>query len=520
MKKIIAFAAFAAALVTAASCVKERSNAPVQTTTKVLTLGFEENALDTKTYVRDYKAGTIWWSTNAVDKVIYVFDKDAAKYTFASTSTTTEATREFSCDSWPAGAEPQFVLWSGKQATGSSPDASSVSGSVISGLSLPAAQTIGNANSFAINANIAVMKEGDTALRNVFGYIRYTVPAVNELAGIKAVSVTADEDLAGNVQIDYSGADPVATIVSGGVKSVSATTRYKEGYQAGTYYLVVPAGTYHNVKFTITPFAEGADVSSQDAAAGTPFTLNSKNDVVVERGKYTDAGTLPVADPNAGGSGGGEDDDDDDIEWPNDEDAFDYGVAKGEEKAAAYPSDELTAQGITNKSVLDEGATATLDKVTYYGNMTFYGSRWTTGFKPKPTAWLGNYTNIIPQNYCFSWKVNRPGKFLYYISVANDQTIERGVIYKLAVVKTVAGDTVAEILDTYQPVSSDEYDLVRQPWNNPQYYHEFVVTKDDLLGIDEAATLYFFAEQSLGKTNISVHHHPIKWTPTAKETTN
>ena len=110
MKKIIAFAAFAAALVTAASCVKERSNAPVQTTTKVLTLGFEENALDTKTYVRDYKAGTIWWSTNAVDKVIYVFDKDAAKYTFASTSTTTEATREFSCDSWPASAEPQFVL--------------------------------------------------------------------------------------------------------------------------------------------------------------------------------------------------------------------------------------------------------------------------------------------------------------------------------------------------------------------------------------------------------------------------
>ena len=519
MKKIIAFAAFAAALVTAASCVKERSNAPVQTTTKVLSLGFEENAPDSKTYIRDYKIGNVWWSTNAVDKVIYVFDKDANKYTFASTSTTTEATREFSCDSWPTEAEAKFVLWSGKQATGSNPDASTVSGSVISGLSLSSAQTIGNANSFSLSANIAVMKEGDTALRNVFGYIRYTVPAVNTLAGIKAVSVSADEDLAGNVQINYSGADPVATIVSGGVKSVSATTRFKEGYQPGTYYLVVPAGTYHNVKFTITPFAEGADVSSQDAAAGTPFTLNVKGDVVVERGKYTDAGTLPVSDPNAGGSGGGEDDDDDDIEWPTDEDAFDYGVEKNKEKTAAYPEAERTALGIANNYTIAKGNSVTLDKVTYFGQMVFYGNRWTSGSHPKPDAWMTGYENIIPQTFCVSWKVNRPGKLQYYISVGSQTTIDRGIIYKLAILKTVGGDTTAEILDTFEP-TADQIDLARQPWNNPQFYHEFVISKDDLLGIDEAATLFLFHTQKQEKSNIQVHEFPIKWTPTAKETTN
>ena len=535
MKKIIAFAAFAAALVTAASCVKERSNAPVQTTTKVLTLGFEENALDTKTYVRDYKIGNIWWSTNAVDKVIYVFDKDANKYVFASTSTTTEATREFSCDSWPTGAEPQFVLWSGKQASGSAPDASSVSGNVISGLSLSSAQTIGNANSFALNANIAVMKEGDTALRNVFGYIRYTVPAVNELAGIKAVSVTADEDLAGNVQIDYSGADPVATIVSDGVKSVSATTRFKDGYQAGTYYLVVPAGTYHNVKFTITPFAEGADVSSQDAAAGTPFTINAKGDVVIERGKFTSAGELPVADPNAGGSGGGEDDDDDDIDWPNDADAFDYGVAKGTTKfETTYPdgervfysheynvqlelgnSDELDEHG-RKKRFLPLGDDCTINGITYYGRLYFYGNRMTTESTPGPSSWMDGYANIIPTSSAISWKINRPGILSYYAAAANQTAIDRGVIYRVAILKTVAGDTSAEIVYNYTPSVWDPFD--RKPQNHPEAYFDLEITKDMLLGIDEAATIYLWAAQSTGKLNIQIHHFPFKWTPTAKET--
>ena len=509
MKKIFAFAACAVALAAVVSCNKEISSVPV--TTKTLTLGFEERLPDSKTYVQSVDAGTIYWGTTSQDKIIYVFDAAGTKYNFVSTATAAEATRTFTCDTWPVDAEAGFVVWSGKTATGSSPDATTVSGNTISGLSLPATQNISNAHSFAGNANIAVMKPGDSVLRNAFGYIRYTVPEVEGYAAIKAVAIEADENLAGNVEIDYSGSDPVATVVSGGSKSASATTRFKNGYQAATYYLIVPAGTYHNFKITITPFANGADRTDQNAASGTPFTLSAKNAVVVERGKYTDAGTLPYVNPNPE-----EDDEDDDIEWPEDEDAFDYGVNKGTQKTASYPESERTALGIANNYVILDAASVTLDKVTYYGKCTFYGNRWTTDSKPGPSVWMDGYTNVIPQNLCFCWKINRPGKFLYFPCVGNTTTIERGVVYKIAILKTIGGDTTAEIVTTYTP-TAEEFDTTRQPWNHEDMYLEFEITKDQILGIDEAATVYLWGAHPAGKLNVQIHHFPIKWTPTAKQ---
>ena len=510
MKRFLAIAAFAAALVASVSCNKEMNVVP--TTTKTLSVGFESRTPDSKTYVRDVNAGTIWWANTNTDKILYVFDAAGTKYNFVSTSTTSEATREFTCDTWPVDAEVKFALWSGKVATGSDPDASTVSGNIISGLRLPSAQSINNAHSFANNANIAVMKEGDTSLRNVFGYIRYTIPAVNDLASIKNVSITADEDLAGNVQVDYSGDAPVATVVSGGAKTVSANTRYKDKYEAGTYYLIVPAGTYHNVKITITPFAQGADPTDQNAATAAPFTLTAKNAVVVERSKYTDAGTLPYVNPN----GGEEEEEDDDIEWPEDEDAFDYGLNKGVQKTAEYPESERTTLGIASNYVLADATSVTLGKVTYYGKCTFYGNRWTTDSKPGPSVWMDGYTNVIPQNLCFSWKINRPGKFLYFPCVGNQTTIDRGVVYKIAILKTVGGDTTAEIVTTYTP-TAEEFDITRQPWNHEDMYLEFEITKDQILGIDEAATVYLWAAHPAGKLNVQIHHFPIKWTPTAKQ---
>ena len=523
MKKIIALAAFAAALVATVSCNKEQTVLLSPTTTKTLNIGFEERTPATRTYVKDAAAGTIWWGQSEVDTVIYVFDASCTKYAFTSKSRTPEATRTFSCTTWPNNAEPTFVVWSGKLANGTSnPDATTVDGDIISGLTLPSTQYNDHASSFAFNTNIAVMKAGDAALRNVLGYIRYTVPEKDGYATIKNVKIEADEFLAGPVQIDYSGAAPVATIAGSGQKVVNADINFstEAGYEAGSYYMTVAPGTYHNLKITITPFADNADRSQKNAMAGAAFTLEAKGDVVVERGKYTDAGELPYVDPN-------EEEEDDDIEWPTDPTAFDYGYTKGVSHEATYPAEERNAYNPVIKSNFKLGSSSgiyqcTLDRVTYYYVLTFNSNRWTTGGVTGPNEWKDMegeaYDNIVPQNRCFSWKVNRPGKFKYFLCVNSQTDIDRAVSYRVVLLKTVSGVTTAEVLIDYTPdPSTQAIDMTRQPWNHPECYVEFEVPKEKLLGIDEAATLYFYHYSKGNKGNIIANHFPIIWTPTAKE---
>ena len=57
-------------------------------------------------------------------------------------------------------------------------------------------------------------------------------------------------------------------IVADGSKSLTVNMHQQgSDYEAGTLYAVLPAGTYHNLKVTLTP------------VSGDPFTLNSKGEV-------------------------------------------------------------------------------------------------------------------------------------------------------------------------------------------------------------------------------------------------
>jgi hypothetical protein len=528
MKKFIAIAAFAAALVATVSCNKEQNNDSTLTTTKTLSFGFENP--DSKTYVNDPASGTIWWGVSDVDKVVFVFDENCTKYPFVSTSTTPEAVRDFSCETWPVNAQQSFVVWSGRYISGTSQnDETTVDGDIINGLVLPNIHYNDHASSFAYNTNVAVMKPGDTALRNVFGYIRYTIPATDGFASIKNVSIQADEFLAGPVQIDYSGSVPVATIVGAGQNSVNADANFNGGYEAGSYYMTVPAGTYHNVKITITPFTKSADRTQKNAITGAPFTLSAKADVVVERGKFTDAGELPYVDPN-------EEEEDDDVEWPTDKDTFDYGYPKGSKHTASYPADDRKApeivavygeNGIKNNSQIrnEEGylPTVTLDKVTYYYVMTFQDDRWKTGQVAGPNVWMDSYEGIIPQNRCFSFKINRPGKLRYFCSAEDEKFLSRGIMYTLSLLKTVSGDESAKILYDIEPETTN-IGVMKKPYQTgtDNYWLELEVTKEDLMGIDEAATLYFFHHTkkyltSSSPQTVQVRHCKFEWIPAAKE---
>ena len=333
---------FAAMAIPLLSCEREPSDE--SETQIVITTGFEDqmpsvNPSGTKTYVAG--GSEIRWSTSTVDKRIFVFDTKGGKSTFTSSSTTSERVRTFS-GSITAGSSVKYVLWHGQtdnsklteSAGGSGTESMSEGGSavldtkaalvspssVISGscLTLSSNQTVTNTNSFAGDANISVMKGGEECLKSVFGYLRYRIPlsalesdntdalkSAGGVATIKSIKITADEDIAGQVEIDYNGDDPVTRIVSGGSKSITVTTRWQTRspahYEPGLYYAVLPVGTYHNVSIEITPFANGA--TSQNAATATPFTIYCRGEVVVERGKYTDLGTLPLQRPTSSNPG-------------------------------------------------------------------------------------------------------------------------------------------------------------------------------------------------------------------------
>lgn len=288
----------ALAVLAVISCGKETDvDAPCRSGELTISAGFETPGSpdpDTKTFV--YNGSQIRWGNAAADKVIYVFDTHGAKNTFNSTSVSAGSRRSFA-GSISEGSEMDLILWTGKTPDN---DCSELSGSpaVLSGPSLEVVnpQQIEYSNSFATDANIAVMHYGEEKLKSVFGYIRYTVPAWPDgSATIKSITITADEDLAGRVEIDCSGTDPVARIVSGGTKSLTVNTAWttKNGgyYEPGTLYAVLPAGTYHNMKVSITPFAGSS--ASRDAATSAPIIINCKGDVVVRRGCFSNLGTLP-----------------------------------------------------------------------------------------------------------------------------------------------------------------------------------------------------------------------------------
>ena len=280
-----------------------------------ITAGFETpSGPETKTYV---EAGTsISWSRG--DNTIFVFDSAKNKNIFTCSNEESDSvspTRTFT-GSITEGSTIEYILWTGKKNSdqselkqipgGPTGNESITEGGngyiewdytksidyglkdVFEGVSLPSIQALNNINSFAPDANIAIMKKGDHAFKSVCGYIRFTIPQnASGFSDIDSVTFHANENLAGKLQIDYNGDSPIATIVDeNGSKEVTVRAQYKDGhYKAGTLFAVVPAGTYTGFTITVKPIS------------GTPFTLSSSRNVVVVRGQYTDCGTLPTTAP-------------------------------------------------------------------------------------------------------------------------------------------------------------------------------------------------------------------------------
>ncbi len=514
MKKISTIATL---LLAAVACLKEQPGASGNSFT--IQAGFEQQP-ETKTYVKDANAGTIWWGSGGPDRVLYAFDASDTKVIFTSASTTAEAVRTFSSDSW-SGGDWKYAIWTGKS---SSEDQCSLEGDVFSGLSVKNPQTINNSSSFNNQANIAVMKPGDGVLRNVFGYLRFTIPAwpeTTKIAAIKSVVFSADENVAGDIQIDYSGAEPVASIVANAnaTDSLTLNTRWKNqgptGYEAGMVYMVLPAGTYHNAKLTITPFAEKPDV--QTAAVGESFTVNFVGDVTVKRSKYTDCGILPTEAPAEP-----EPEPDPEFTWPNDADAFDYDMIPDETRKASFTG----MSNIIGSGTQPISSTITVNDVTYGGpGLQFAGNRITAN--KVANEWSTEFPNIVPSSRYMSFKINKPGHLRFYPAPASkDGAVLRVPTFYLALVTKVNGVTSAKIVQTCTPTeladgTDSEFRKDAKIYSNEfqKYWVTLSVSEEDLTGIDEAATVYLYHRNPAVNT-LLVHYWPLEWTVSDEISTN
>ena len=513
--RTISIASLAIAMMTGFSCAKEVQAAKGDYITKTIEVGFEDsedNADASKTYLANN--AQIRWSSSGTDKIIYVFDESGKRYDFTSTATSASATRSFSCSTWPTDAKIKMVLWSGK---GSSSEKSVLNGWTLSGesLAIKTTQAPSMSSSFDATTGIAVMKPGDKKMRSVLGYLRYSVGKFPDgvSAAIKSVTISADENLAGKISIDYSGKDPVASIVSDGVKSITANTRYanKNGvtYEPGYVYVGMLPGTYHNVKLTITAFKEDPKAKDEDGSNSLePFTVSLPGEMVIVRGKFTAvAHDLPNVKPEPAQAD----------PWPSEATAFDYGMQPGVSRTASYDKEELADYGVASSpsEMRAVNQPVITNNVTYGGpGITFYGNRMTVS---AVSSFDSNYPNVIPASRYISFKINRPGSIKFYGAPGSTTK----ATYYVALLTKVEGTTSAKILHqitpTEQPDGSDsanrtDANIYSEGWQ--KYWVTLNITAEDLGKIDEAATVYLFQKGN------SVHYWPFIWTSDANNPVN
>ena len=196
------------------------------------------------------------------------------------------------------------------------------------------------------------------------------------------------------------------------------------------------------------------------------------------------------------------------FEWPNDSTAFDYELDLNESRRAEYPEADRLAAGVTGQGALS--GPALIDGITYCGpGVTFYGNRMTID-QVKSTHWSEEYPDIIPSQRYLSFKINRPGTVSFYQSTGS--ALDRVPTYYLAVSTTVNGVKTVKVVDEVTPAEMTDV----RPGNSyaeeyMKYHVTLTVSKEDMEGITEAATVYIYHTNSKYNT-ILIHYYPLTWT--------
>lgn len=218
------------------------------------------------------------------------------------------------------------------------------------------------------------------------------------------------------------------------------------------------------------------------------------------------------------------------VTWPTAQEGdYDYNIAPGATHKASMAATGFEAW-IGNGYDKDNGkkitGVITADGMTYGGpGLQYAGNR--VALDKLVDQWSDEYEDIIPSARYFAFKVNRPGTLRFYPAVvttdnpsASPEGTPRTPTYNLAIVKKVNGETTAEILYSIVPdpeniansndtANRSDANIKSEGWQH--YWVSFTVTKEDLLGIDEAATLYLYHMNPKVNT-LSINYWPLEWT--------
>lgn len=289
MKKLFILLLAAVAAVT--SCSKGGPRTPSEpSSTQVLTkspgmqavsvtLGCSGVEASTKTVLVDT---LVYWT--AADRNIVCVTTDGGIYALTSDEQTQAAVKTFTGEI-PEGKTPLYYLYDMNKNSGW-------------GVSLKNGHTLRErlpndiacwtAGSFPATLNFAIAKAGDTAMKNVHGYFKWTNNG-NAIKSVKFETLTEGEYLAGWFDVRYDGAEPVTSKYFWNVTDSGACSPYvisTIGYTAipadKSYYALAIPGTYHGLRITI------------NLDNGNSFALITEGTIVVERSAFIDFGVLPT----------------------------------------------------------------------------------------------------------------------------------------------------------------------------------------------------------------------------------
>jgi len=289
MKKLLFLALAALAAVT--SCMKGSQDSspeanPVSSAltkaspgmkTVSVTLGC--SGIETKTVLVDT---LVYWT--AGDRYIVCITTDGGRYLMTSDETTQKAAKTFTGEI-PEEKTPLYYYYDMNKSTNWGVNLRN-GHTLREGLANETA--CWTANSFPTTLNYAIAKPGDTAMKNVHGYFKWTNNG-NAIKSVKFETLTEGEYLAGWFDVRYDGAEPVTSKYFWNVTDSGACSPYVISTIANTaipadksYYALAIPGTYHGLRITI------------NLDNGNSFALITEGTIVVERSAFIDFGVLPT----------------------------------------------------------------------------------------------------------------------------------------------------------------------------------------------------------------------------------
>ncbi|MBO4427829.1 MAG: hypothetical protein J5771_05055 [Bacteroidales bacterium] len=195
--------------------------------------------------------------------------------------------------------------------------------------------------------------------------------------------------------------------------------------------------------------------------------------------------------------------------WPEDPEAFDYGVAAGVTKTANIAAD---AFGVAAKERLAVPSTV-VDNITWLSAEknagTHMGNRIVYN---RVKAYEQVAGTKVASDVGIRFKINRPGTFDMYPRFMYAEA-ERAQKFIAVLVTTKGGVTTATKIFE-QTKAPEDMSTSGKEQSDPRFRVKFEVTAEMLSGIDGAATVYFWHKaDNEGNIGHMVSYFPPKWTP-------